>query len=189
MAGLRTLGLEEGSARFLDLYERIFKPVYTKIGYKDARSFEKDMYARFTSGEVPWEWAMRGDPNPIAAMLYKQAPAVEYDARAAKFIKQASGRKVLRIIANRPDSGLPDEYEHKLREARDSHHLAPNERVLFIEVRPGDVSEFSDILEVRGVDVGGHHVLRCVSPAIPNAIAVMTIAAQSGANDAKYHTR
>ena len=37
--------------------------------------------------------------------------------------------------------------------------------------RPGDVSEFSDRLEVTGVDVGGHHVLRCISPAIPNAIA------------------
>ena len=37
-----------------------------------------------------------------------------------------------------PDSGLPEEYEHKLREASDSHHLTPGEQVLFLEVRPGD---------------------------------------------------
>lgn len=49
--------MDQGMAFFHDLYERIFKPVYTKIGYKDAKSFENDMYARFTSGD----WAAFGD--------------------------------------------------------------------------------------------------------------------------------
>ena len=43
--------------------------------------------------------------------------------------------------------------------------------MLFLEVRPSDVSDFADDLEVHGVDVGGFKVLRCSSPAIPNAIA------------------
>ncbi len=43
--------------------------------------------------------------------------------------------------------------------------------MLFLEVRPGDVSDFSDVLDVSGVAIGGHRVLRCTSPAIPNAIA------------------
>ena len=47
--------------------------------------------------------------------------------------------------------------------------------MLFVEVRPGDVSEFSDVLTVEGVDVDGHHVLRCVSPAVPNAIAALLL--------------
>ena len=38
-------------------------------------------------------------------------------------------------------------------------------------MKPGDASEFTDILEVSGAEVGGHRVLRCTSPAIPNAIA------------------
>jgi hypothetical protein len=100
--------------------------------------------------------------------------AVEPDEMAASFLKEAANHPV-RIIANRPDTGAVEEYEHKLREARDSHHLPPDERVLFVEVRPGDVSEFSDRLRVSGVDVGGHHVLRCVSPAIPNAIAALLL--------------
>jgi hypothetical protein len=99
--------------------------------------------------------------------------AVEPDELALRFIREAASTPV-RIIANRPDSGLPEEYEHKLREASESHHL-PGERVLFLEVRPGDVSEFSGILRVKGVDVSGHHVLRCVSPAIPNAIAALLL--------------
>ena len=99
--------------------------------------------------------------------------AVEPDEVALRFIKEAASTPV-RIIANRPDTGLPEEYEHKLREASESHHL-PGERVLFLEVRPGDVSEFSGTMHVHGVDVGGHHVLRCVSPAIPNAIAALLL--------------
>jgi hypothetical protein len=102
---------------------------------------------------------------------------IEADARAASFLREASGTAV-RIIANRPDTGLPAEYEHKLREARDSHHLPPHERVLFIEIQPGDASDFSDILQVRGVEVGGHRVLRCTSPAIPNAIAAVLLHAR-----------
>jgi hypothetical protein len=99
--------------------------------------------------------------------------AVEPDDLALRFIREAASTPV-RIIANRPDSGLAEEYDHKLREASESHHL-PGERVLFLEVRPGDVSEFSGVLKVQGADVAGHHVLRCVSGAIPNAIAALLL--------------
>src|SRR4029078_5735683 len=99
---------------------------------------------------------------------------VDADPTAIQFIHAAADTPV-RIIANRPDLGDVEEYAHKLREARESHHLPPNERVLFVEVRPGDVSQFSDTLKVTGVDVGGHRVLRCVSPAIPNAIAALLL--------------
>ena len=50
-----------------------------------------------------------------------------------------------------------------------------DDRVLFVEVRPGDVSEFAGDLQVSGVDIGGHQVLRCVSPAVPNAIAALLL--------------
>jgi hypothetical protein len=99
---------------------------------------------------------------------------VDADEMAKAFIHNAAVAP-LRIIANRPDTGDREEYDHKLREASESHHLPPDERVLFLEVRPGDVSEFSDTLKVTGVDVEGHQVLRCVSPAIPNAIAALLL--------------
>jgi hypothetical protein len=99
---------------------------------------------------------------------------VDADPLARQFIHDAAGAPV-RIIANRPDLGDAEEYAHKLREASESHHLPPDERILFVEVRPGDVSEFSNTLKVTGADVAGHHVLRCVSPAIPNAIAALLL--------------
>ena len=100
--------------------------------------------------------------------------SVEADDVARQFLDDAFGGAV-RIIANRPDTGLPEEYEHKLKEAMESHHLTPDDAVVFVEVRPGDVSEFSGVLRVRGVTVDRHRVLRCVSPAIPNAIAALLL--------------
>lgn len=100
--------------------------------------------------------------------------SVEADDLAREFLDDAVGGAV-RIIANRPDTGLPEEYEHKLKEAMESHHLTPDDAVVFVEVRPGDVSEFSGVLRVRGATVDRHRVLRCVSPAIPNAIAALLL--------------
>jgi hypothetical protein len=99
---------------------------------------------------------------------------VDADEEAQRFLREVTNAPV-RVIANRPDTGLPEEYAQKLREASDSHHLPPDERVLFVEVRPGDASEFSEILKVTGASIGGHRVLRCVSPAIPNAIAALLL--------------
>ena len=48
--------------------------------------------------------------------------------------------------------------------------------MLFLEVRPGRrVGVQPARCNVEGVEVGGHHVLRCVSPAIPNAIAALLL--------------
>jgi hypothetical protein len=100
----------------------------------------------------------------------------EPDETALAYIWDAARRgDGIRIIANRPGSGLPQEYEDKLREATESHHVPSDDPVLFLEVQPGDASEFSDVLKLHGVDIGGHRVLRSRSPAIPNAIAALLI--------------
>ncbi len=96
---------------------------------------------------------------------------IDYDDTALRFIRDAAERKSLRIIANRPDTGQREEYQGKLDDARRSHHLPMDDVVLFLEVRPGDASEFTNVLHVSGHFVGEFRVLRCTSPAIPNAIA------------------
>jgi hypothetical protein len=102
---------------------------------------------------------------------------IQTDEMAERFL-QEQGDSAVRIIANRPDTGDAAEYEHKLREARDSHHLPPDAQVLFVEIRPGDASDFSNVIELHGVNVEGYRVLRCVSPAIPNAIAAILLHAR-----------
>lgn len=110
----------------------------------------------------------------VARSMELRVQGVEPDEMAARFIDEAS-LGIIRIIANRPDTGLKQEYESKLREASEAHHLMPDERVLFLEVQPGDASEFSEGLTVHGVSVDGMRVLRCLSPAIPNAIAALLL--------------
>ena len=100
---------------------------------------------------------------------------VEPDDQAARFIHEAVHGEAVRIIANRPGTGAIEEYQEKFREASDSHHLPPDDPVLFLEVQPGDASEFSEVLKVRGAMVNGYRVLRCQSPAIPNAIAALLL--------------
>ena len=92
------------------------------------------------------------------------------------FIAEADRTESIRIIANRPDDGSVREYEDKVREARNSHHLTLDDSVLFLEVRPGDASQFTEVLKVDGVQRrSAFRVLRCQSPAIPNAIAALLL--------------
>jgi hypothetical protein len=100
---------------------------------------------------------------------------VKLDEQAAIFIDQAAAAGQVRILANRPNEGVPAEYANKLRESRDTHALRPWEPVLFLEVRTSDASDFTDVLDVHGVEVGPYRVLRSESPAIPNAIAALLL--------------
>ena len=101
---------------------------------------------------------------------------VELSERAVAFIDevQADGHPV-RIVAHRPDKRTIEEYDKKERQAREDHSLDAGEPLVFVEVTQGDASDFSEELYVRGVEVGRHRILRCKSPAIPNALAALLI--------------
>jgi hypothetical protein len=47
--------------------------------------------------------------------------------------------------------------------------------LLFFEVSVSDASEFSDVVEVKGIEIAGYHVLRAESSSIPNAIAAFLL--------------
>jgi hypothetical protein len=99
---------------------------------------------------------------------------IELDDTAREFIRQAA-RGTIRIITNRVDTGEPLEYQLKEREKRDDNHIPPDEPIIFFEVTPGDASEFSGVLRIRGEKVDGYKVLRTESPAVPNAIAAFLL--------------
>jgi hypothetical protein len=113
---------------------------------------------------------------------------VELDPVAARFIDENASQGV-RIIAHRPDKRSAAEYERKEKQSREDHSLDDDEPILFLEVTQGDASDFRDDLKVRGVVVGDRHrILRCTSPAIPNAIAalLLNIRDRTGRNPDAY---
>lgn len=99
---------------------------------------------------------------------------VELDDRARDFIRDAA-KGTVRIISNRRDRGDAAEYRAKEHEKRTDNHIPPGEPILFFEVTPGDASEFSGVLQIRGEGVEGFRVLRTDSPAVPNAIAAFLL--------------
>jgi hypothetical protein len=102
---------------------------------------------------------------------------VELNDLAREFLEEAR-QGTIRIIANRPDRGDVDEYRLKEKQERWNNHIPANDPVIFLEVRPGDVSEFAGVLKVRGVQVGAYRVLRTRSPAVPNALAAFLLHAR-----------
>jgi len=94
------------------------------------------------------------------------------DETAQKFIKEVGKLENIRIIAHRPGGHT---YNFKEKEARDIHNIF-EEHLIFLEIKPGDASEFTDeVLEVHGCNEGRHRILRCESPAVPNAIAALLL--------------
>ena len=107
-----------------------------------------------------------------------RADRIEFDDAARQFVVDSlefDGR--LNLIAHRPGYGDPSsEYTVKEIEQRGMNPVPGTADVIFLEIEITDPSAFSDVLLVRGVEVGGHRVLRAESPAAPNAIAAILLA-------------
>ncbi|MEV4312915.1 amino acid transporter [Actinocrispum sp. NPDC049592] len=106
-----------------------------------------------------------------------RADHIEFDEQARLFITESlKHNNKLDIIANKRQAGDDAEYLDKEREQRGMNPVDDSADILFLEVEVTDPSEFSEVLEVRGAEVGGHRILRVQSPAVPNAIAAILLA-------------
>ena len=100
---------------------------------------------------------------------------IDIDETAQGFIREATERGEIHLVAHRRRNGSREEYERKEREQREDNHIPSDVPILFLEVQVDDASEFMDVLEVKGVEIGGHKVLRSVSSVVPNAIAAFLL--------------
>jgi hypothetical protein len=99
---------------------------------------------------------------------------IELDEDAEKIIDELRDCDI-RIVANRRDRGDLEEYRQKEREKRNDNHIPVNDPIIFFEVSPGDASEFTGTLQVKGYRIGDYRILRTRSAAVPNAIAAFLI--------------
>jgi hypothetical protein len=100
---------------------------------------------------------------------------IELDEAALRFVEEASRGGEIHIVANRRQAGDKAEYDHKEIEQRGDNHIPWEVPIIFLEIDVDDASEFEEVLEVRGVEVGGHKVMRAVSSVVPNAIAALLL--------------
>jgi len=114
----------------------------------------------------------------IVSRLWRQTELrvsrVILDKVAERFIDEASNG-IIRIIAHDADPCSPEEYARKERQQRLGGGIPPDAPVLFLEISVCDPSEFAPDLNVKGVEVGPHRVLRAESAAVPNAIAAFLL--------------
>ncbi|MEU7586647.1 amino acid transporter [Micromonospora sp. NPDC049230] len=106
-----------------------------------------------------------------------RAERIEFDEPARRFITESLAHDgQLHLIANKRQSGSVKEYTVKERAQRGMNPVPGAADVLFLEIDVVDPSEFSQVLRVHGIEVGGFRVLRASSPAAPNAIAAILLA-------------
>lgn len=95
---------------------------------------------------------------------------VELDKTAQEYLDELQESEI-RLVAHR--SGAMD-HKSKEAEARRVHNLSGP--LIFLEVERTDASEFTeDVLMVRGMELYGYKILKCKSPAVPNAIAALLL--------------
>jgi hypothetical protein len=106
--------------------------------------------------------------------LELRVAGVELDEAARQFLADL-GDRPLHLLAHDPTLPTPADYVADEADQRGDFNLRPGDPVLFLEVRVRDASEFTDVLHVRGVEIGGHKVLRAEATAVPNGIAALLL--------------
>ena len=111
----------------------------------------------------------------IARTTELRVDRFEIDETAKRFIDEAAAQGTIRIITNHPEESNPEEYRREIAEHRADHNLPSQDPILFFEVEVCDASEFTDVVKVEGLEVGGYRVIRAESSAVPNAIAAFLL--------------
>ena len=99
---------------------------------------------------------------------------VELDEQAKAMLAE-DGDQVIRLVARRPRVETEEAFDEVEQEVQRFHSIGPDERLYFLEVERGDVSEFESTLRVTCARLGKHSVLRATSPVVANAIAALLI--------------
>jgi hypothetical protein len=103
---------------------------------------------------------------------------VELDPQAQAFATE-SARKTIHLIAWKPGNSSKDREQAKA-ELRHDYGLSPDSLIYFVEVERGDTSDFTEFLQVYGLQDGSNKIFHARSAAVANSIAALLIYLKQG---------
>jgi len=106
-----------------------------------------------------------------------RATSISFDDTALGYVREdADEYGSIRVIAHEPGREVAEIYKKKLSAERRYSGIPQRSPVIFLEVHPGDSSDFEEDLVVTGCVVHGYRVIRVTSGAVPNTIASVLLA-------------
>lgn len=103
---------------------------------------------------------------------------VELDPQAQAFATEGA-RKTIHLIAWKPGNSSKDREQAKA-ELRHNYGLLPDSLIYFVEVERGDTSDFTEFLQVYGLQDGSNQIFHARSAAVANSIAALLIYLKQG---------
>lgn len=105
-----------------------------------------------------------------------RATSVTFDEAAMAIVRTSAEGPILRVIAHEPIRMSAARYRHKLAHARMASHLPEDSKVVFIEVKVSDFSDFAQDITVQGITRHGYPILQTSATSVPTAIASVAMA-------------
>ena len=112
-----------------------------------------------------------------------RATSISLDAIARKWVlADSESQGAIRLIAHEPDETTHEEYRNKNKDERRFSHIPARSQIMFLEVIPGDSSDFEEELVVRGVEKFGYRVLEVTSNNVPGTAAAVLLEIRNETN-------
>jgi hypothetical protein len=98
---------------------------------------------------------------------------IELDPAAQAFATECA-HKTLHLIAWKPGNSSKDRQQAKA-ELCQNYGISPESPIYFVEVERGDTSDFTEYLQVHGLQDGSNQIFHARSAAVANSIAALLI--------------
>ncbi|UBV42776.1 amino acid transporter [Deinococcus taeanensis] len=115
-----------------------------------------------------------GISSRVSRSFELRVSQVQFDEAAIQQLKTHPIRP-LRFVCHHPGRANEAEYSRQELRVRQMVHLPDDVPFLFLEVEVDDASEFTDVVEVTGLQVGPYSILKARGSSIPNTIAAVLL--------------
>jgi hypothetical protein len=115
-----------------------------------------------------------GISSRVSRSFELRVSSVQLDEAATELLRTFPIRP-LRLVSHHPGRASEAEYRKQELRVRQMVHLPEEQPFIFLEVELDDASEFTDVVKVTAVQVGGYGILKARGSSVPNTIAAVML--------------